>query len=57
LFILEHSKLTKVLDATPKTAMVVVMKARGKPYSETDFRTIFHKYRGTMLKAGKSAPV
>ena len=53
LFIPEHSRLTKILDATPKTVTFVVINTRGKPYAETGFQTMFHRYREEMLKAGK----
>jgi integrase len=53
LFIPEHSRLIKILDVTPKTGTVVVINTRGKPYTDDGFHTMFHKYRGAMLKAGK----
>ena len=52
-FVPGHSWLTKILDATPKTVMVVVIGTRGKPYTEGGFRTMFQRYREAMLKAGK----
>jgi integrase len=52
-YVPEHSKLTKILDVTPKTATVVVVNTRGKPYTEDGSHTMFHKYREAMLKAGK----
>jgi integrase len=53
LFVPEHSSLAKILDKTPKSAIVVVVNTRGKPYTEGGFRTMFAKFRGEMLKAGK----
>jgi integrase len=52
-FVPEHSKLTKILDATPKTATVVVASDRGHAYTSDGFRSSFFRLRDQLVTEGK----
>ena len=49
----EHSRLTEILDATPKVATVVVTTTSGQAYTSDGFRTNFQRLRKEMEAEGK----
>ena len=55
-FVPEHGHLTKVLDATPKVATVVVTSKSGRGYSENGLRSSFQQLRVRLESEGKIDP-
>ena len=52
-YVPEHSKLTKILDAIPKTATVVVSSDLGRAYTSDGFRSSFGRLRDRLENEGK----
>ena len=51
-----HPMLCALLDAAPRTSPVVVIGARGRPFTEDGFRARFFKLIRDLQAAGKIAP-
>ncbi len=49
----EHSRLTEILNDTPRLGTVIVIGDRRKPYTEDGFRTMFTRLREELLAARK----
>ena len=53
MFVPEHSRLTKILDAAPKVATVAVASKLGRGYSGDGFRSSFQRLRVRLESDGK----
>jgi integrase len=51
-----HFRLREILDQTPRVSPVVLIGARGKPFTESGLRTSFFRLIRNLVKEGKVQP-